>query len=155
MAAMFDRVLEHANLRLGPMTGGRYVLQRGYEGKGAGRRGLDVVVNDLFTGKPRPPSTLSGGETFQAALALALGLSDVVESLNGGIRLDMIFIDEGFGSLDGQTLDEALQTLQDLVGQSRALGLISHIDAVQQAIPHGFQIEKTMIGSIIRPRRPA
>lgn len=154
MAAMFDRVLEHANLRLGPMTGGRYALQRGYEGKGGGRRGLDVVVNDLFTGKPRPPSTLSGGETFQAALALALGLSDVVESLNGGICLDMIFIDEGFGSLDGQTLDEALQTLQDLVGQSRALGLISHIDAVQQAIPHGFQIEKTMTGSIIRPRRP-
>jgi exonuclease SbcC len=75
--------------------------------------------------------------------ALALGLSDVVESVSGGIRLDAIFIDEGFGSLDTEALGQALQTIQDIVGQSRAVGLISHIDQVQQAIPNGFIIKKS------------
>ncbi len=127
-AAIFDRVLNAANQRLGPMTSGRYTLERIREGKGRGRRGLDLAVYDVHTGCPRPTSTLSGGESFMAALALALGLSDVVQSISGAIRLDTIFIDEGFGSLDPETLDQALQTLQDLVGQSRAVGLISHVD---------------------------
>jgi exonuclease SbcC len=153
IAAMFDRVLAAANLRLGPMSSNRYTLVREQElGKGGGKRGLGIVVHDLHTGRARATSTLSGGESFQAALALALGLSDVVESVSGGIRLDMIFIDEGFGSLDSETLDQALQTLQDLVGQSRAVGLISHIELVQQVIPNGFQIEKTSKGSIIRTK---
>lgn len=152
MATMFDRVLEAANLRLGPMSRQRYTLQREQEGKGGGKRGLGIVVHDLYTGRARATSTLSGGESFQAALSLALGLSDVVEALSGGTRLDMIFIDEGFGSLDGNSLEEALQILQDLVGQSRVLGLISHIEIVQQAIPIGFQIEKTMTGSAVRQR---
>ena len=148
IAAMFDRVLEAANLRLGPMTSGRYTLEREQDaGKGAGRRGLGIAVFDIHTGRARATSTLSGGETFMAALALALGLSDVVESVSGGIHLDAIFIDEGFGSLDSEALSQALQTLQDIVGQSRAVGLISHVDNVQQAIPNGFFISKSMSGS--------
>jgi exonuclease SbcC len=153
IAAMFDRVLAAANLRLGPMSSNRYKLMREQEvGKGGGKRGLGIVVHDLHTGRARATSTLSGGESFQAALALALGLSDVIESVSGGIRLDMIFIDEGFGTLDSETLDQALQTLQDLVGQSRAVGLISHVELVQQVIPNGFQIEKTSKGSIVRTK---
>jgi exonuclease SbcC len=149
-AAIFDRVLNAANQRLGPMTSGRYSLGRiRKEGKGRGRRGLDLAVYDVHTGCSRPTSTLSGGESFMAALALALGLSDVVQSISGAIRLDTIFIDEGFGSLDPETLDQALQTLQDLVGQSRAVGLISHVDLVQQAIPAGFRIQKSNKGSSI------
>lgn len=148
IAAMFDRVLHAANLRLRPMTGGRYTLERRQEGgKGAAQRGLDTVVHDVHTGRPRDTSTLSGGESFMAALALALGLSDIVQNTAGGIRLDTIFIDEGFGSLDTETLDQALQTLQDVVGDNRAVGLISHVDVVQQAIPNGFQVSKSPTGS--------
>ena len=126
------------------------------EGRGNARRGLGLSINYAYTGRQRPASTLSGGETFIAALALALGLSDVVESTRGNVRLDTIFIDEGFGSLDadsdGGTLEQVLETLQDLVGQNRAVGLVSHVPAVQQAIPNGFWITKTASGSEIEMR---
>ena len=153
ISALFDRVLESANLRLGPMTRGRYALVREIEGKGVARRGLGIAVDDSYTGRQRPTSTLSGGETFIAALALALGLSDVVESAHGSVRLDTIFIDEGFGSLDSDndsgTLDTVLQTLQDIVGSTRSVGVISHVPLVQQAIPVGFFVTKTAGGSHI------
>ena len=153
MHAVFDQVLSSANLRLRPMTSGQYSFEREMESKGGGRRGLGISVHDIHTGKARATATLSGGETFIAALALALGLSDVVESTSGQIRLDTIFIDEGFGSLDTEndtgTLDQVLQTLQDLVGNNRAVGLISHVPLVQQAIPNGFAIRKTPTGSHI------
>jgi exonuclease SbcC len=156
ISTLFDRVLEAANLRLSPMTRGRYSLVRETEGKGNARRGLGIAVEDTYTGRQRPTSTLSGGETFIAALALALGLSDVVESAHGSVRLDTIFIDEGFGSLDsendGGTLETVLQTLQDLVGTTRAVGLISHVPLVQQAIPNGFFVTKTPGGSHIEVR---
>ncbi|MDX0889079.1 AAA family ATPase [Sinorhizobium medicae] len=153
IAAMFDLVLASANARFKPMSGGRYSLERERDvSKGAGKKGLDIVVHDVHTGRTRATATLSGGETFMAALALALGLSDVVESVNGGVHLNTIFIDEGFGTLDMETLDQALQTLQDIVGESRAVGLISHVELVQQAIPFGFQISKTTGGSKISQR---
>ncbi|AWI58438.1 AAA family ATPase [Sinorhizobium fredii] len=153
IAAMFDLVLASANARFKPMSGGRYSLERERDvSKGAGKKGLDIVVHDVHTGRTRATATLSGGETFMAALALALGLSDVVESVNGGVHLNTIFIDEGFGTLDMETLDQALQTLQDIVGESRAVGLISHVELVQQAIPFGFQISKTTGGSHISQR---
>lgn len=156
IGAMFDQVLQAANLRLQPMTSGRYSLEREFDGKGGGRRGLGIRVHDIHTGKARATSTLSGGETFIAALALALGLSDIVESVSGKIRLDTIFIDEGFGSLDTDndtgTLDQVLQTLQDLVGANRAVGLISHVQLVQNAIPNGFFITKTASGSHVDVR---
>jgi exonuclease SbcC len=156
IATMFDHVLEAANLRLGPMTRGRYMLIRETEGRGNARRGLGLSIDDANTGRQRPASTLSGGETFIAALALALGLSDVVESTHGNIRLDTIFIDEGFGSLDADsdagTLEQVLETLQCHVGRNRAVGLISHVPLVQQAIPNGFWITKSASGSQIALR---
>lgn len=155
IGAMFDRVLEAANLRLGPMTSSRYQLERDREG-GRGSRGLGIQVFDVHTGKFRGTDTLSGGETFIAALALALGLADVVEATNGKVRLDTIFIDEGFGSLDTEngsgTLDQVLNVLGSLVKQSRAVGLISHVPLVQEAIPNGFYVRKGPMGSAIEKR---
>ncbi|KQN24028.1 hypothetical protein ASF00_17655 [Sphingomonas sp. Leaf34] len=157
VGAMFDQVLEAANLRFGPMSEGRYRLERDVQTVGGRRkRGLDIRVHDIQTGRAREVSTLSGGETFIAALSLALGLSDIVEMSHGAIRLDTIFIDEGFGSLDsdgdGGTLDQVLQVLQDIVGQNRAVGLISHVPLVQQAVPNGFTVIKTPSGSTIEER---
>ena len=151
IGAMFDRVLEAANLRLGPMTSSRYQLERDTEG-GRGSRGLGIQVFDVHTGKSRGTDTLSGGETFIAALALA----DVVESASGKVRLDTIFIDEGFGSLDTEngsgTLDQVLNVLNSLVKQSRAVGLISHVPLVQEAIPNGFHVRKGLDGSAVEER---
>lgn len=157
IGAMFDQVLTAANLRLEPMTSGRYTLEREIEeGRGRARRGLGIRVHDVHTGKTRATATLSGGETFMAALSLALGLSDIVEASAGNIRLDTIFIDEGFGSLDTEndsgTLDQVLQTLTNLVSQNRAVGLISHVPLVQQTIPNGFYVRKTLTGSNIEIR---
>ena len=156
IGAMFDHVLESANLRLGPMTLSRYQLERDLEGTGRGNRGLGIRVSDIHTGKSRPTSTLSGGETFIAALALALGLADVVEGASGKVRLDTIFIDEGFGSLDTEngsgTLDQVLQVLNNLVRQSRAVGLISHVHLVQESIPNGFYVRRGINGSSVEER---
>lgn len=157
IAAMFDQVLEAANLRLDPMTSGRYRFERDTVSVGGrSNRGLDVRVHDIETGRAREIITLSGGETFIAALSLALGLSDIVEMTNGAIRLDTIFIDEGFGSLDTEndagTLDQVLQVLQNIVGERRAVGLISHVPLVQQAVPNGFTVHKGVNGSQIEVR---
>lgn len=156
IAAMFDRVLDAANRRLKPMTKDRYRLQRDEGGSGKSFRGLGISVFDLETGKARLPSTLSGGETFIAALALALGLSDVVESVSGKVHLDTIFIDEGFGSLDTDdeagTLEQVLQVLTQLVSPRRAIGIISHVKAVQERIPNGFYVHKDIGGSRIEAR---
>lgn len=157
IGAMFDHVLDAANLRLDPMTAGRYRFERDAQAVGGRtKRGLDIRVHDIQTGRPREISTLSGGETFIAALSLALGLSDVVEMSHGRIRLDTIFIDEGFGSLDtendGGTLDLVLQVLQEIVGRNRAVGLISHVPLVQQAVPNGFSIVKGVGGSRVERR---
>lgn len=158
IGAMFDQVLEAANMRLDPMTRGRYRLTRGLEASGGrGKRGLEIEVFDINTGKSRPTATLSGGETFIAALALALGLADVVESLSGKIRMDTIFIDEGFGSLDTEhgagTLDQVIQVLAALTEGSRAVGLISHVGLVQEAIPQGFYVRSTPSGSRVEVRK--
>ncbi len=158
IGAMFDQVLEAANLRLDPMTRGRYRLTRGLEASGGrGKRGLEIEVFDINTGKARPTATFSGGETFIAALALALGLADVVESLSGKVRMDTIFIDEGFGSLDTEngagTLDQVIQVLAALTKGSRAVGLISHVGLVQEAIPQGFYVRSTPSGSRVEERK--
>ncbi len=138
------------------MTKDRYRLQRHEGGSGKSYRGLGISVFDLETGKARLPSTLSGGETFIAALALALGLSDVVESISGKVHLDTIFIDEGFGSLDTDdeagTLEQVLQVLTQLVSRRRAIGIISHVKAVQDRIPNGFYEHKDVDGSRLEAR---
>lgn len=156
IGAMFDQILEAANLRFGPMTNYQYSLEREMENGGRGKRGLGTQVFDAHTGKSRATSTLSGGETFIAALSLALGLADVVEAASGKVRLDTIFIDEGFGSLDTEngsgTLEQVLQVLNSIVRQNRAVGLISHVPLVQEAIPNGFYVRKGMSGSSIEER---
>ena len=156
IAAMFDEVLLAANHRLGPMTEGRYQLMRPeVTGGGRQKQGLEISVFDGNTEKSRPTKTLSGGEGFQASLALALGLSDVVQRNSGGIKLDAIFIDEGFGTLDEDTLNTALETLYDLTNDMRSVGLISHTEQVKTMITEGFDIEITPTGSHIHPRRNA
>lgn len=153
VAAMFDEVLDAANLRLGPMTNQRYQLHRPVETTGGRtKRGLDIAVFDSNTEKSRSTISLSGGEGFQASLALALGLSDVVQQNSGGIKLDTIFIDEGFGTLDQETLDTALDTLCSLAGEQRVVGLISHTEQVKNLITNGFDIEVTPSGSHIHVR---
>ena len=153
IAAMLDEILVAANQRLQPMTDGRFQLHRAEESVGGrGKRGLEIVVFDENTQISCSTTTLSGGEGFQAALALALGLSDVVQQTSGGIKLDAIFIDEGFGSLDEDSLEVALETLLDLSGEKRVVGLISHTEQVKASIKAGFDIEKTPNGSTVRPR---
>lgn len=157
IGAMFDQVIDAANQRLGPMTSGRFTLEREVDAAGGrSRRGLGIRVLDLFTSKARATSTLSGGETFIAALSLALGLSDVVERTNGRVRLDTIFIDEGFGSLDAEnetgTLDQVLQVLTHLVSEHRSVGLVSHVPLVQEAVPNGFYVRKGLHGSHVEVR---
>ena len=156
IAAMFDEVLVAANQRLGPMTGGRFQLLRPEDaGGGRQKRGLDIAVFDANTETSRPTKTLSGGEGFQASLALALGLSDVVQQNSGGIKLDAIFIDEGFGTLDEDTLNTALETLYELTNDKRSVGLISHTEQVKSMITEGFDIEVTPSGSHVHTRRSA
>jgi exonuclease SbcC len=153
IAAMFDEILDAANLRLAPMTNHRYQLHRPVEKTGGrSKRGLDIAVFDANTEKSRSTTSLSGGEGFQASLALALGLSDVVQQNSGGIKLDAIFIDEGFGTLDPETLDTALETLSSLTGEMRAVGLISHTEQVKNLITEGFDVEVTPSGSHIHAR---
>ena len=128
LAAELEEIVAAANLRLADMSDGRYRLEHtdALARRGAAS-GLGLQVHDAYTGRSRPPQSLSGGETFLASLALALGLAEVVTSRAGGIRLDTLFIDEGFGSLDAETLELALRTLDDLRSGGRTIGVISHV----------------------------
>nr|WP_321274023.1 SMC family ATPase [uncultured Vibrio sp.] len=150
LGVLLDDVLIQSSQRLSLMSKGRYILARKTEGfKGAAGRGLDLVVEDGYTGKMRDVATLSGGESFMAALALALGLSDVVQSYSGGIRLDTLFIDEGFGSLDPESLDLAIQTLVDLQQTGRMIGVISHVSELKEQMAQRIDVEPSRIGSTV------
>ncbi|MCI1248156.1 MAG: SMC family ATPase [Megasphaera sp.] len=149
LGALLDEVLTAANLRLEEMSRHRYVLQRSHhwEDKRVKQVGLDIEVFDNYTGYPRPANTLSGGETFLASLSLALGLADVVQAYSGGIHLDTIFIDEGFGTLDGETLDYALKSLLTLQQGGRLVGIISHVPELKERIDTRLAVTKTDRGS--------
>ena len=134
LSVILDEVLIAAGERLGHMSKGRYTLLRRTEVTGAQKSGLELDVEDAYTGKTRAVSTLSGGVSFIAALSLALGLSAVVQSHSGGIRLDTLFIDEGFGSLDPESLDLAITTLIDLQQAGRMVGVISHVPELKERI---------------------
>ena len=147
-AAELEAVLDAANQRLRSMSDGRYELQhseRGDRRKGAAA-GLEIEVFDEHTGKARSPRSLSGGETFLASLALALGLAEVVTNRSGGIELKTLFIDEGFGSLDTDTLEFAMSTLDTLRQGGRAIGVISHVDAMKDSIASQLRVAKTAHG---------
>lgn len=147
LGAILEEVLCAANLRLHDMSRGRYRLERSVEEGGRGARGLDIAVFDAYTGASRPANTLSGGETFLASLGLAMGLADVIQSYAGGIHLDTMFIDEGFGTLDPDTLDVAMETLVALQSQGRLVGIISHVPELQQQIGVHLVVTKTDEGS--------
>lgn len=149
--AYFDRVLRAANLRLKVMSQNRYILLRKEEsGDGRKRMGLEIEVSDSYTGKSRSANSLSGGESFMASLSLALGLSDVVQQSAGGIHLDAMFIDEGFGSLDAEVLELSVRTLSDMADCDRIIGIISHVSELRERIDKQVQVEKTHSGSKIR-----
>lgn len=148
--AYFERVLAAANLRLRVMSQNRYLLMRKEDsGDGRKRTGLDLEVADSYTGKSRSASSLSGGESFMASLSLALGLSDVVQQSAGGIHLDAMFIDEGFGSLDADVLELAMGTLSNMADGNRMIGIISHVSELRDRIEKQVHVEKTNRGSRI------
>ncbi len=146
----FAQVIRHANQRLTQMTGGRYILRRSEEARDRrARTGLDLSVEDLWNARIRSVSSLSGGEKFQVVLSLALGLSDVVMAHAGGVEIDSLFIDEGFGSLDENSLQEAMGLLQGLAEDNRMIGVISHLSMLRQAIDQKLVAIKGENGSSI------
>jgi exonuclease SbcC len=151
LGALLDDVLVAASQRLRSMTSGRFDLERERE-RGDARRaaGLDLVVLDSYTGTSRPVNTLSGGEGFMASLALALGLADVVQSYAAGIRLETIFVDEGFGTLDEEAMDKALETLMKLGEGGRLVGIISHVPELRGRIDARLEVRPTEKGSVAR-----
>ncbi|MET9483908.1 SMC family ATPase [Streptomyces sp. NPDC006638] len=153
LAARLEQVAAAATVRLRRMSGGRYALVHTDARAGGQRRsGLGLQVVDAWTGSARDTATLSGGETFFASLALALGLADVVTDEAGGVRLDTLFIDEGFGSLDDQTLDEVLDVLDSLRERDRSVGIVSHVADLRRRIPTQLEIVKERDGSAVRQR---
>ncbi len=143
----FNIIVEKANLRLNKMTGGRYLLETKAQGGTKSQGGLDLEVFDNNTGKKRDVSTLSGGEGFMASLALALGLSDMIQEKNGGIRLDTLFIDEGFGTLDANHLEKAISILKSLSDNDRLVGIISHVSELKERIDKKIIVKKLSDGS--------
>ncbi|KUM99197.1 exonuclease [Streptomyces yokosukanensis] len=152
LAARLEQVAAAATARLHRMSSGRYTLVHSDDRAGRGRSGLGLHVVDAWTGRERDTATLSGGETFFASLALALGLADVVTDEAGGVRLDTLFIDEGFGSLDDQTLDEVLDVLDSLRERDRSVGIVSHVPDLRRRIHAQLEVVKGRGGSTLRQR---
>lgn len=147
-AYYFEQMLIGANVRLARMTHGRYSFRRKEMVSDARRQaGLDLDVMDQYTGRARDVSTLSGGESFKASLSLALGLADVVTSESGGVELSTIFIDEGFGTLDEESLDDTVETLISLQDSGRLVGVISHVAELKERIPAHLVVESGSGGS--------
>lgn len=139
----FDKIIRRANVRLMKMTSGQFELKRRENvGKSNGKKGLDLDVIDHYNGSERNIKTLSGGETFKASLALSLGLADEIQSSAGGIKLDTMFIDEGFGALDEVSLQQAINILMELGDGSRLVGIISHVDELKEKIDKQLVITK-------------
>ena len=151
LAARLEEVAAAATERLAVMSDGRYALVHSDERvKGGGRSGLGLRVVDAWTGVERDTATLSGGESFVASLALALGLADVVQAESHGAAIETLFVDEGFGSLDDETLDEVMTTLDGLRDGGRAVGLVSHVSDLRARIPTQLEVHKSRGGSTLR-----
>ena len=143
----FDRILRRANIRLRFMTNSQYELIRHKpRDEYRSQTGLDLDVKDHYNGTVRPVNTLSGGESFKASLALALGLSDEIQSAAGGIRLDTMFVDEGFGSLDDESLKLAINALRELTEGKRLVGIISHVSELKEKIEKQIVVTKERSG---------
>ena len=152
LGAEFERILHSASLHLDRMSEGRYgMVFSDHRAKGSrSGGGLNLEITDTWTGEPREASSLSGGESFLASLSLALGLAEVVQANNGGIELDTLFIDEGFGTLDAETLDMVMGTIESLRDSGRTIGLISHVEEMKNRIPAQIVVEKGQNGSSVR-----
>ena len=147
----FDNILNHANIRLKKMTNGRFMLYRKVDKtKGRAQQGLDMEIFDFETGKRRDVKTLSGGETFKAALSLALGLADAIENKVGNITIDTLFIDEGFGTLDEESLHQAIEILLELNSDNKSIGIISHVQELKDIIPTKLVVTKNDNGSSVK-----
>lgn len=143
----FDRIIRRANGRLVTMSGGQYeLIRRRDTDNRRSQTGLELDVIDHYNGSSRPVNTLSGGESFKASLALALGLSDEIQSSAGGVRLDSMFIDEGFGSLDEKSLDQAMKSLEKLSDGNRLVGIISHVAELKERIDKQIIVTKQKTG---------
>ncbi len=143
----FDRIIVRANTRFMVMSGGQYELKRRAEADNNRRQsGLELDVIDHYNGTRRSVKTLSGGESFLASLSLALGLSDEIQSSAGGIRLDTMFVDEGFGSLDEESLRQALRALSALSEGNRLVGIISHVAELKERIDRQIVVTKDRDG---------
>lgn len=150
LAAFLDEILLAANGRLNKMTNGRYQLERKTDrSKGAAQSGLELLVFDQYTGGSRHVKTLSGGESFKASLSLALGLADIVQGYAGGVSMETMFIDEGFGTLDPESLESAIETLIDIQSTGRLVGIISHVPELKERIDARFEVTSTHSGSIV------
>ncbi|WP_435198518.1 AAA family ATPase [Janibacter sp. GS2] len=151
LAARLERIVELANERLLDMADGRYELGH-HDAAGRGRRrgGLGLLVRDLWTGQERPTETLSGGESFTASLALALGLADAIREESGGQEFGILFVDEGFGSLDQDSLEQVLDMLDRLRDGGRTVGVVSHVTEMRTRIPTQVRIDKTPHGSSVQ-----
>lgn len=150
LAAFLDDILVAANARLSRMTNGRYQLERKTErSKGTAQSGLELLAFDQYTGASRHVKTLSGGESFKASLALALGLADIVQSYSGGVSMETMFIDEGFGTLDPESLENAIETLIDIQSTGRLVGIISHVPELKERIDARFEVTATQVGSVV------
>lgn len=148
LAAFLDDILREANGRLSKMTSGRYMLLRKTDrSKGNAQSGLELLVFDQYTGQERHVKTLSGGESFKAALALALGLADVVQQYAGGVSLETMFIDEGFGTLDPESLDQAIEALIEIQSSGRLVGIISHVPELKERIDARLEVTASQTGS--------
>lgn len=151
LSLLLNDVLDVASQHLKIMSKGRYVLMRKEErSKGNKASGLDLQISDTWNDSSRGVATLSGGESFMAALSLALGLSDVVQSYSGGIKLDTLFIDEGFGSLDPESLELAIETLQQLQANGRSIGIISHVAELKEQMAKRIDVHSSNSGSTIK-----
>jgi exonuclease SbcC len=150
LAFRLSQVVAAANARLAGMSDQRYSLEHvGRRGAGETRGGLSLLVRDDWSGESRDPATLSGGETFVVSLALALGLADVVAHEAGGADLQTLFVDEGFGSLDAETLDDVLDILDSLRENGRAVGVVSHVAEMRHRIPTQLVVSKARTGSTL------
>lgn len=149
LGAIFKEILNAANLRLNTMSGGRYELQHSIKGSlgGGSQLGFEIEVWDMNTGQVRNPKSLSGGETFLTSLSLALGFSDIITRKSGGNKVEAMFIDEGFGSLDPSSLDTALSVLMSLTGEDYQIGIISHVDKLSESIPQKIRVSQDEHGS--------
>ncbi|WP_201520864.1 AAA family ATPase [Gulosibacter hominis] len=148
LASWLEEIIQAANAHLTQLSSGRYQLEVDESIEAHGRQsGLGIAVFDSYNGELRKPQSLSGGETFLVSLALALGLAEVVSAQAGGISLDTLFIDEGFGSLDSETLEVAMRSLDQLRQSGRTIGVISHVEAMHQRIPAKLVVERNPDGS--------